>query len=91
MSEPIKITKDEARFDRRNAGKPENKMKTQKQTTEKPETIVVSMPRTQAELYGNALCDVLCWLDGFTAGGGNYSPGTIGKLRELSIAIKEAQ
>ena len=40
------------------------------------------------EEFAFALCDLLCWLDGFNAAGGSYSPGTKEVLRELSCNIK---
>jgi len=41
--------------------------------------------------YSNALSDVLCWLDGFTSGGGIYSPQTQEVLRDLNCAVKSVQ
>lgn len=43
------------------------------------------------EAYSYALSDLLCWLDGFTAAGGVYSPGTQEILRDLNCAIKSVQ
>lgn len=41
--------------------------------------------------YCNALSDVLCWLDGFKAGGGVYSPQTQESLRNLNNGLKSIQ
>lgn len=35
-----------------------------------------------------ALSDIICWMDGFQAGGGVYSPQSIETLRNLNIALK---
>ena len=43
----------------------------------------------KVENYSMALSDVLCWLDGFTAAGGAYSPQTQELLRDLNIALKQ--
>ena len=43
------------------------------------------------EKYGYALSDLLCWLDGFRAAGGVYSPQTQETLRDLNCAIKSVQ
>ena len=57
----------------------------------KVETIAVKMgDRQSIEDISYALSDVLCWLDGFRAGGGSYSPGSHEKLRELNIKLKAA-
>ena len=41
--------------------------------------------------FCNAMADILCWLDGFKAGGGEYSPQTQESLRGLSDALKSIQ
>ena len=43
------------------------------------------------QAYSFALSDLLCWLDGFTAAGGTYSPGSEETLRDLNCAIKSVQ
>lgn len=43
------------------------------------------------EGYTNALSDLLCWMDGFQAAGGKYSPSTLEVLRDLNCAIKSVQ
>ena len=40
--------------------------------------------------FCDALADVLCWLDGFQAGGGTYSPGSTNTLRDLRDTIERA-
>lgn len=42
------------------------------------------------ERYDSALSDFMCWIDGFKAGGGTYSPGSEYVLRDLNAAIKRA-
>ncbi len=41
--------------------------------------------------YCNVMSDVLCWLQGFQAGGGKYHPGTIEILRNLNDGLKSIQ
>jgi hypothetical protein len=36
-----------------------------------------------------ALSDILCWMDGFLAGGGTYNPGSLECLRDLNIGLKQ--
>lgn len=43
----------------------------------------------KAEQYSHALSDVLCWLDGFKAGGGVYFPDSTETLRDLNLAMKK--
>ena len=38
-----------------------------------------------------ALSDFLCWIDGFRAGGGTYSPDSQESLRNLNDALKSLQ
>jgi hypothetical protein len=38
-----------------------------------------------------ALSDLLCWMDGFKAAGGQYSPGSIEVIRDLSCNLKTIQ
>lgn len=45
----------------------------------------------KVDTYCNAMSDVLCWLQGFVAGGGEYGPGTIETLRNLNDALKSIQ
>ncbi len=37
--------------------------------------------------YSFAMADVICWLAGFTAAGGSYSPGSIETLRNIKDAF----
>ena len=41
-------------------------------------------------LYDQAMADLLCWLNGFTAAGKEYSPGSLHRLRDLADDIKWA-
>lgn len=41
----------------------------------------------ELERFDYALSDVLYWLSGFTAAGGDYSPGTQQSLRDLRDAL----
>ena len=41
--------------------------------------------------YTNAMADILCWLGGFQAAGGIYSPSTFESLRSLSDALKSIE
>ena len=43
----------------------------------------------QATSFSDSLSDVICWMEGFKSGGGNYSPGSLEELKELNIKIKE--
>lgn len=45
----------------------------------------------KVDSYCNAMSDVLCWLDGFRAAGGVYSPGTQETLRNLNDGLKSIQ
>jgi len=45
----------------------------------------------KVDSYCDAMADVLCWLQGFQAGGGEYGPGTIETLRNLNDALKSIQ
>lgn len=38
----------------------------------------------------HALSDILCWLNGFTQGGGEYSPETQYTLRDIRDMIRRA-
>lgn len=42
------------------------------------------------ERFDYALSDILCWLDGFTQGGGAYSPDSQNALRDLRDVIRRA-
>ena len=39
--------------------------------------------------FTNALADVNCWLAGFVAAGGEYSPGTRQALKTLKLKLDE--
>ena len=76
-------------------------MKTAKSETQ-PDAVPLALPQLplianyyfqaeKLEAYSYALSDVLCWLDGFTAAGGIYSPQTQETLRNLNCAIKSVQ
>ncbi len=43
----------------------------------------------QCQSYSDSLSDFLCWIEGFQAGGGKYSPQSIEPLRDLNIRLKE--
>lgn len=45
----------------------------------------------KVDSYCDAMADVLCWLQGFQAGGGIYGPATIETLRNLNDALKSIQ
>jgi hypothetical protein len=51
----------------------------------------MSKPITEkeAENYSDALSDVLCWMDGFKAGGGVYFPDSVETLRNLNLRMKD--
>jgi hypothetical protein len=40
--------------------------------------------------FDYALSDILCWLNGFTQGGGTYSPESQNTLRDLRDVIRRA-
>ena len=42
------------------------------------------------ESWDDALSDVLCWMNGFISAGGNYSPETLGQLKDLRDAVRLA-
>jgi len=42
----------------------------------------------ELERFDFALSDILWWLSGFKAAGGDYSPGTEGALRDLRDALQ---
>lgn len=48
------------------------------------------IPLADKERFEDALSDVLCWLNGFKAGGGEYSPETQLVLRDLRDKIRLA-
>jgi hypothetical protein len=54
-----------------------------------PEIATYHFQPENAERFAFALSDVLCWLDGFKAGGGVYSPGSTEDLRDLNRACKD--
>lgn len=59
-----------------------------------PQLPIIANYYFQAEkldAYSFALSDLLCWMDGFTAAGGTYSPGTLETLRDLNCAIKSVR
>ena len=45
--------------------------------------------REQCQGYADSLSDIICWMEGFQAGGGRYSPQSIDPLRDLNIKLKE--
>lgn len=45
----------------------------------------------KVESYTYALSDLLCWMDGFKAAGGVYSPGSLDALRDLNCNLKSIQ
>jgi hypothetical protein len=38
-----------------------------------------------------ALSDLLCWMDGFKAAGGTFTPGSLEVIRDLSCNLKTIQ
>ena len=48
------------------------------------------LTETKRDLYDQAMADVLCWLNGFTSAGKEYSPGSLHVLRDLADDIKRA-
>lgn len=50
----------------------------------------ITVPDDKQESWSGALADITCWLNGFTQGGGQYSPDTVYALRDLHDAIKRA-
>ena len=54
-----------------------------------PEIATYHFQPNKAERFSMALSDVICWMDGFKAGGGVYSPGSIEDLRDLNHACKD--
>lgn len=50
----------------------------------------VSIPDAEQQKYQWALADVLCWMNGFVQGGGEYSPETIYVLRDVQRMIERA-
>lgn len=46
------------------------------------------LSRERLESVTYALSDLLCWMDGFKAAGGVYSPDSLGVLRELNANLK---
>jgi|GEM_PF-5754989 len=43
----------------------------------------------QCTTYAESLSDFLCWMEGFRAAGGTYSPQSIEPLRDLNLRLKE--
>ncbi len=46
------------------------------------------MSQAEQEKFDDALSDVICWLGGFQAAGGTYTPGSIEALRELRLKLQ---
>ena len=59
--------------------------------TEHPKGYIpVISSQEEMENFIDAVSDALCWLDGFKAGGGEYSPSSVHTLRDLNIRLKDA-
>ena len=56
-----------------------------------PEIASYVLRKEKLEEYAFAMADVLCWLNGFVAAGGLYSPGSIESLRDLTDVLKSIQ
>ena len=54
------------------------------------EFVSLTLPKEKHERFDNALSDIMCWLDGFIAAGGNYRPETQEVLRDIHGTIKRA-
>ena len=54
---------------------------------EVPFCITSAFRKEKSAAYSLALADVNCWLSGFVAAGGDYSPGTRETLKDLKNAI----
>lgn len=48
----------------------------------------VTIKEIHRERFEDALSDFLCWMDGYRAGGGLYSPCSVEDLRELRETLK---
>ena len=57
--------------------------------TTREKSASVNIRKAEAERYIAALADILCWMQGFKAAGGQYS-GDLEGLRDLNIKLKEA-
>ena len=49
----------------------------------------VDITNEELIVFNEALADVNCWLSGFIAAGGEYSPGTRNTLKELKIKFDQ--
>lgn len=55
---------------------------------DKSKCLVIS--ESKKDDYDNALSDFLCWISGFKAGGGTYSPGSEGVIMDLRDNVRRA-
>jgi hypothetical protein len=55
----------------------------------KPQYEELKITQKEIQSYSSALSDFLCWIDGFEAAGGKYSPGSKEEIRTLSIKLKD--
>lgn len=59
-------------------------------------TVAITLPYDKAESISNGLSDILCWIDGFTAGragtdhAGASGPMGVERARDMNIALKWA-
>lgn len=59
-------------------------------------TVTITLPYDKAESISNGLSDILCWVDGFTAGragtdhAGSSGPMGVERARDMNIALKRA-
>lgn len=54
------------------------------------EFVCITVEDSKKDSFACAIADVVCWMDGFQAGGGTYSPGSLGALRDLRGVIDRA-
>ena len=53
-------------------------------------TVSINFNKLDLERFDDALSDFMCWMGGFKAGGGKYSPGTEDSIRALRIVLNRA-
>lgn len=51
-------------------------------------TVTINFAEPDIERFDCALSDFLCWVAGFKAAGGSYSPATEGSIRDLRIVLR---
>jgi len=60
------------------------------QTPEERDFVSLVILKSKQERFDYALSDMMCWLDGFIAAGGQYKPETQEVLRDLHGTVKRA-